>query len=127
MKVLVLTNGKFETKEIANELEDLQEIVGGYIEVPFLSETLTKHGIDVIINEEGKFIDGLRPEIVIVDQHTNQVLDVVVGNCIFASHDKEGETVALTEEQYKVAMTELRMSAVLTYGNKPYAVKVLYV
>lgn len=126
MKVLVLTNGKFETKEIANELEDLQEIVGGYIEVPFLSETLTKHGIDVIINEEGKFKEGLRPEIAIVDD-ANQVLDVVVGNCIFASHDKEGETVALTEEQYKVVMTELRMSAVLTYGNKPYAVKVLYV
>lgn len=127
MKVLVLTNGNFETKEIENELEDLQDIVGGYIEVPFLSETLTKHRVDVIINEEGKFIEGLRPEIAIVDRDTNQVLDVVVGNCIFASHDKEGETVALTEEQYKIAMTELRMSAVLTYGNKPYAVKVLYV
>ena len=32
MKLLVLTNGKFEIKEITNELEDLQKIVGGYIE-----------------------------------------------------------------------------------------------
>ena len=127
MKVLVLTNGNFETKEIANELEDLQKIVGGYIEVPFLTETFTKNGIDVIINEEGKFIEGLRPEIAIVDRNTNQVLDVVMGNCIFASHDEEGETIPLTEEQYKIVMTELQMMCVLTYGNMPFATKVLYV
>lgn len=127
MKVLVLTNGKFETKKIANELEDLQKIVGGYIEVPFLTETFTKNGIDVIINEEGKFIEGLRPEIAIADKNTNRILDVVMGNCIFASHDEEGETIPLTEEQYKIVMTELRMSAVLTYKNKPFAVKVLYI
>lgn len=127
MKVLVLTNGNFETKEIANELEDLQKIVGGYIEVPFLTETFTKNGIDVIINEEGKFIEGLRPEIAIVDRNTSQVLDVVMGNCIFASHDEEGETIPLTEEQYKIVMTELQMMCVLTYGNMPFATKVLYV
>lgn len=127
MKVLVLTNGNFETKEIENELEDLQKIVGGYIEVPFLTETFTKNGIDVIINEEGKFIEGLRPEIAIVDRNTNQVLDVVMGNCIFASHDEEGETIPLTEEQYKIVMTELQMMCVLTYGNMPFATKVLYV
>jgi hypothetical protein len=127
MKVLVLTNGNFETKKIANELEDLQKIVGGYIEVPFLTETFTKNGIDVIINEEGKFIEGLRPEIAIVDKNTNRILDVVMGNCIFASHDEEGETIPLTEEQYRIVMTELRMSAVLTYKNEPFAVKVLYI
>lgn len=127
MKVLVLTNGNFETKEITNELQDLQKIVGGYIEVPFLTETFTKNGIDVIINEEGKFIEGLRPEIAIVDRNTNQVLDVVMGNCIFASHDEEGETIPLTEEQYKIVMTELQMMCVLTYGNMPFATKVLYV
>lgn len=127
MKVLVLSDGKFETKEITNELEDLQKIVGGYIEVPFLTETFTKNGIDVIINEEGKFIEGLRPEIAVVDKNTNQVLDVVMGNCIFASHDEEGETIPLTEEQYRIVMTELRMVSVLTYGNEVYVAKVLYI
>ena len=127
MKVLVLTDGNFETKEISNELEDLQKIVGGYIEVPFLKETLTKNGIDVIINEEGKFKEGLRPEITIVDHRTNQVLDVVMGNCIFASHDEEGETVELTEEQYNIVMRELQMVSLLTYGNEVYVTKVLYV
>lgn len=127
MKVLVLTDGKFEAKEIANELEELQKIVGGYIEVPFLSETLTKSGIDVIINEEGKFIEGLRPEIAIVDRETNQVLDVVMGNCIFASHDEEGETIPLNEEQQNVVIRELRMICMLTYGEETFVTKVLYV
>lgn len=127
MKVLVLTNGNFETKEITNELEDLQKIVGGYIEVPFLSERLTKHGVDVIINEEGKFIDGLRPEIAVVDHRTNKVLDVVFGNCIFASHDEEGETVTLNEKQYDVVMHELQTSALLSYKDKEVVTKVLFV
>ena len=127
MKVLVLTNGNFEEKEITNELQDLQKIVGGYIEVPFLSETLTKHGVDVIINEEGKFKEGLRPEITIVDHRTNQVLDFVMGNCIFASHDEEGETVELTKEQHDIVMRELQSVSLLTYGNEVYVTKVLYV
>lgn len=127
MKVLVLTNGNFETKEITNELADLQKIVGGYIEVPFLTETFTKNGIDVIINEEGKFIDGLRPEIAVADKHTNQILDVVMGNCIFASHNEEGETIELTKEQYDIVMWELRTSALLGYKDKDVVTKVLFI
>ena len=127
MKVLVLTNGNFETKEIENELEDLQKIVGGYIEVPFLTETFTKNGIDVIINEEGKFIEGLRPEIAIVDRNTNQVLDVVMGNCIFASHDEEGETIELDEKQKQIVMKELDQTIELMNGEtfEKFKVKVL--
>lgn len=127
MKVLVLTNGNFETKEIGNDVADLQKIVGGYIEIPFLKESLTKNGIDVIINEEGKFIEDLRPEIAVVDRLTNKILDVIVGNCIFTSHDEEGETIELNEEQYKVVMNELQMGAFLGYKGKEYVVKVLYI
>lgn len=127
MKVLVLTNGNFETREITNELEDLQKIVGGYIEIPYLKEIFTKNGIDVIINEEGKFIEGLRPEIVVVDNLTGDIFDVIMGNCIFASHNEEGETVALNEEQYKVVMNELGRSAMLNYKGKSTVVKVLFI
>ena len=127
MKVLVLTNGNFETKEITDELEDLQKIVGGYIEIPFLTETFTKNGIDVIINEEGKFIEGLRPEIAVADKHTNQIFDVIMGNCIFASHDEDGNTVELNEEQYKIVMWELRTSALIGYGGKEAITKVLFI
>jgi hypothetical protein len=129
MKVLVLSNGNLETKEIGNRLEDLQEIVGGYIEIPFLSETLYEKGIDVIINEEGKLIDGLKPEIAIVNEKQGNILDLVYGNCIFASHDDEGETVGLTEEQIKVVTEELE--TVVELMNKrdleTFEVRVLFI
>lgn len=107
MKVLVLSNGKLEEKEIENTLEELQKIVEGHIEFPFLGNKFRENVIDVIINEEGKFIEGLNPEIAIVDGKTGQILDVVYGNCIFASHDENGNTTALNEEQIKVVAEEL--------------------
>lgn len=107
MKVLVLSNGELKETEIGTELEDLQKIVGGYIEIPFLGDKLLDNGIDTIINEEGKFIDGLKPEIAVVDEERGVILDIVYGNCIFASHDKEGETIGLTENQIHIVMEEL--------------------
>ena len=128
MKVLVLSNGELKETEIGTELEDLQKIVGGYIEIPFLSEVFANNGIDVIINDEGKFIEDCKPQIAIVDGETKQILDVVHGNCIFASHDEEGETIGLTKEQMKVVMQELQMDVVLTYkDNKSYVTKLLFV
>ena len=109
MKVLVLSNGELKEKEIDNTLEELQKIVGGYIEFPFLGNKFKDNIIDVIINEEGKFIEGLKPEIAIVSEKVGNILDIVYGNCIFASHDKEGNTIALTDEQVKVVMEELEV------------------
>lgn len=117
MKVLVLSNGEFVTKEITNELKDLQEIVGGYIEIPFLSHVFNDNEIDIIINEEGKLIDGMKAEIAVIDEETNRVLDIVYGNCIFASHNEEGETVELNDEQMKIVMNALKMEVVLTTYN----------
>ena len=97
MKLMVLTNGEFETKEITNELEDLQKIVGGYIEIPYLKEIFTKNAIDVIINEEGKF------------------------------NDEEGNTIELNEEQYKVVMEELSVSGMINYKGNPIEVKALFI
>ena len=129
MKVLVLSNGRLKEQEIENTLEELQKIVGGYIEIPYLSKEFNDNGIDVIINEEGKFTEGLRPEIAIVDGKTKKILDVIVGNCIFASHDEEGNTVGLNDKQMKVVMQELQMDATLAYQNakKEYNAKVLFV
>ena len=111
MKVLVLSNGNLETKEIPNGLETLQEIVGGYIEIPYLGDTFRDNEIDVIINEEGKLIEGMKPEIVILDGETEELLDIVYGNCIFASHDEEGNTTELTAEQLEIVEQELGLSA----------------
>lgn len=129
MKVLVLSNGILEEKEINNELEDLQKIVGGYIEIPFLSKVFYENVIDMIINEEGKFIEELKPEIAIVGKETNALLDIVYGNCIFASHDEIGETIGLNDEQINIIKEELKMMAALTdkdTGNN-FVTKVLLV
>ena len=129
MKVLVLSDGRFETKEIDTTLENLQEIVGGYIEIPFLSKEFNENGIDVIINEEGKYIEGRKPEIAMIDGKTKQILDVVFGNCIFASHDEEGNTIELNDKQTKIVMQELQMNLILTYqdSGKEFKVKALFV
>lgn len=107
MKVLVLSNGELKVQDIGTELEDLQKIVGGYIEIPFLSQKFFEHGIDIIVNEEGKLIDGLNAEIAIVNEKRGAILDIVYGNCVFASHDEEGNTIALTEEQIQFVTEEL--------------------
>lgn len=129
MKVLVLSNGNFEEKEISNELEDLQKMVGGYIEIPFLGKKLSDKGIDVIINEEGKLIEGMKAEIAIVDEKTGGILDIVYGNCIFASHDEEGNTIELTEEQNEFVKEELE--TVIELMNKKtfevFEVRVLFI
>lgn len=129
MKVLVLSGGKFETREIQNTLEALQEIVSGYIEIPFLSRVFNENEIDIIINEEGKYIDGLQAEIAVIDGKTNRVLDIVYGNCIFASHDHEGNTTELNAEQIKIVKEQLKMDVVLhdQRTDKKHLVKALFI
>ena len=129
MKVLVLSNSELKEKEIKNTLEDLQKIVGGYIEIPFLSREFNENKIDTIINEEGKFIDGLEPEIAIIKKETNSILDVVYGNCIFASHDHEGNTIELNEKQKQIVKEELKTDIVLkdSKADKHYLVKALFI
>ena len=117
MKVLVLSNGELKEQEIGTELEDLQKIVGGWIEIPFLSHKFRDNGIDVIINEEGKLIEGMKPEIVILDGETEELLDIVYGNCIFASHDEEGNTIELTAEQLEIIQEELCLTAKVNLKN----------
>lgn len=111
INVIILNNNEFEPKEIENDLKTLQNLVGGFIEIPYICDELGKHNIDIIINEEGKLIDGLRPEIVIVNSETNEVVDLIFGTCIFASTDEEGNTIGLTNDQievlYKIFKTDM--------------------
>ena len=124
MKVLVLSNGQLELKDIPNTLDALQKIVGGYIEIPYMGNELYENGIDIIINDEGKLIEGMNKEIAVVEKATGKVLDVIFGNCIFAGHDEEGDTIGLTPDQMTIVGNELYHSAIL---NDRSIVRVLYV
>lgn len=128
MKALVLTKNNFEVREIKGELEDLQNIVSGYIEIPYLSKVFHDNGIDTIINEEGKFIEDCKPSIAIIDSITRQIIDVVHGNCIFVSHDNKGETIELTEEQIAIVLEELKMDITLSYvDGKKFTTRALFI
>lgn len=129
IRVIMLSGGKLDVTEVKNSLETFQSIVGGYIEIPLISKTLKQHNVDVVINSEGKYIEGLRPEIAIVGKETNTTLDVVYGNCVFVSHDNVGNTIGLNDEQIEVVMEELELSAMLhdSKDEKDYLVKVLLV
>lgn len=129
MKVLVLSGSELKEKEIKNTLEELQKIVGGYIEIPFLSRVFNENKINIIINEEGKFIEGLEPEIAVIDGATQRILDIVYGNCVFASHDREGNTIELNEEQKQIVKDKLKTDILLkdSKADKHYLVRGLFI
>ena len=59
----------------------------------------------------------------------NNILDVVYGSCVFVSHDEQGNTIGLNEEQIKVVIQELRMDITLTYSDlrKQFLAKALFI
>lgn len=97
LKALKLnTNITCEELSIPNTLEALQKEVGGYIEIPYLSKDLHELNIDMIINEEGKLLD-MEPTLAIMQGH--EVVEIVCGPVVFASHNNDGDTVSLNAEQ----------------------------
>lgn len=86
----------------------LQEHVQGYVEcVDVGTATTTKPGVDMWLNEEGKFRADF------AQNERAQLLwnlafgagsDYIMGPAVLARHDDEGETIALSEDD----ITELR-------------------
>ena len=104
MKVVGKMFGKRpEVMEIGTELKDLQDFVGGYIEVPFISPALRDRNIVVVVNEEGK-LRGLQPTIALV--HDGEVFDCLVGQIFFCSTD-EDDFASLNDEQIKYIMDNI--------------------
>ena len=78
MQVVVKRVGEAgKVQEIENELEVLQNIVGGYIQVYPLRIT----GLVIICNEEG-FLQGLKPNCILGQ-------DVIVGDIVIARQGEE--------------------------------------
>lgn len=81
-----------ELIEMKNDLEAMQAIVGGYIEVMPIADDVA-----IVCNEEGK-MNGLelnRPL-----YHEGEMYDIIAGTFFIAGDDWEsGEFVSLTDEQ----------------------------
>lgn len=77
--------------EIENTLENLQEIVGGLIQVVSLTPE-----IDVIINDEGK-LRGMPINRIWLSEDENP-LDFFAGNIIVLRHDNDAFTDILAED-----------------------------
>lgn len=78
--------------------ENLSQGVGGYIECVGLTPTL-----DMWVNEEGK-LDGLpyNPDATAIFwSHFGFGTDIIVGDVVFTSHDEDGDTVSLGNEEMK--------------------------
>lgn len=93
--VLHLKASEDEAELIAKEdnLKASQNLVGGHLELLRIDDE-----IDMWLNEEGK-LDGLDGNFNLVSN--GRVIDVVVGDVFFASHDDEGNTTSLTKEMIK--------------------------
>lgn len=100
-KVMIKRVGKkpeiFEVKEVT--LEYMQEVVGGLIEMPYLSYALNSKRIDIVINEEGK-LEGLDVNMLLLGDGI-EVLDILVGDILFVANDGEGRTIGLNDNQIK--------------------------
>ena len=87
MKVIVKRpNEKLEAIEVGNELEKLQQLVGGYIEtIPY------KDNIIILLDEEGKLKDS--EDNIVVSKY-----GMLVGNIVFVGTKGE-DFISLTEYQ----------------------------
>lgn len=88
-RVLVVPlNKQPEVQEIVPDLETLQALVDGYIEiVPYGS-----NGVDLVCNEEGKY-NGQEPNRAVWGGK-----DVIFGQFVLLRHDDEGNCVGLSEQ-----------------------------
>ena len=119
-KIAVYENEKFEVREVEDiSLEYQKSIVGGWIELAYI-DYLNSKGIDMFCNEEGKLF-GLKPSIYLLDGEDN-IYDVICGNVYFVSHDDDGNTIGLTDEQVEVVKDIFTSGRciVAKYGMLPY-------
>lgn len=105
-----------ELIEMPNELEAMQAIVGGYIEVFPLADDVA-----IVCNEEGK-MHGMplnRPI-----YHNGKMVEIIAGTFFIAGDDISiGEFVSLTDEQ--IALYKEQFHSPVTFmkiGNKIIAV-----
>lgn len=109
-------NEDFKIEEVDNlNLKYLQSKVGGYIELVSWYNQLSDLNIDMWINEEGKFIQGLLPTFIVVDSK-DEIKDIIMGDVVFTSSDNEGNTIGLNDIQAQKIKRIFKKTAVLNNG-----------
>jgi hypothetical protein len=90
IKVIVARVGQAPVvKDMDDTLEGMQAIVGGYVEMIMISET-----VDMYFHEEGR-LRGFPLNRYVMDVHGNNW--DILGDLFLASHDDQGETISLSD------------------------------
>ena len=119
IKVVLAEPGKkAKATEIENTLENLQKIVGGYIECIYPFED----NVGIICNEEGKLI-GLEPNRVLRDEDGNAV-DIIFGTFIVTGLTDD-DFGSLTDEQAEYYLNMFQCpEIIIRTGNGFVALKI---
>lgn len=87
---------------IEHKLENLQALVGGYIECIALP-----YDIDLWVNEEHLLLGDQKPCVVLYEN--NEPVQVILGSVYFASRNEEGETLSLSSKQMDQILNWMRV------------------
>ena len=113
------TGGNAGVKDIKGDLQSLQNEVGGLITLANYYEELDAQGIDIFADDEGLLKNNPKTTLLVTDKKTRiKVLTSLVGNLIFVSHDDEGNTLGLTDEQIAFIKKHLKTLFYFTPNGK---------
>ena len=113
------TDGNACVKNIKGDLRSLQTEVGGLITLSNYYEELEDQGIDIFADDEGLLKADPKTTLIITDKKNRmKVLTTLVGNLIFVSHDDEGSTLGLTDEQIAFIKAHLKTLFYFTPSGK---------
>ena len=104
-------------------LEYIQETVGGFIERVSFIGPLDELNIDMWANDEGKLIDGLKPTFVVLD-NKDKLVDLIMGDTIFTSRDRHGNTIGLNDIQIQKIKNHFKTAAILNDGTIANVIKI---
>ena len=113
------TDGNAYVKDIKGDLKSLQTEVGGLLTLANYYEELENQGVDIFVDDEGLLkADPITTLLITEKKNPMKVLTSLVGNLIFVSHDDEGNTLGLTDEQIEFIQAHLKQLYYFTPSGK---------
>lgn len=105
-------------------LDNMQKVVGGWLEALSIWEKGYRR-ITIWLNGHGK-LNSLPTNFVIVRKDNGKLLDVVMGDVLITSSDKDGDVVGLTDEELNFIRKNFHTNVILSpvFCNKVLEVDV---